>query len=117
MHFGENQLSPSSIGFSPLPAGHPPGLQPWWVRASTQSYLSFTLPTGRSPGFGSDARDSTPYSDSLSLRPPHTGYPRHARQLAASFFKRHAVTSRQPPKGAAKPPRLVGTRFQVLFHN
>jgi hypothetical protein len=59
MHFGENQLSPSSIGFSPLPAGHPPGFQPWWVRSSTRSYPRFNLPTGRSLGFGSGARDST----------------------------------------------------------
>ncbi len=43
------------------------------------------------------------------------GYPTRVnlathRKLAGSFFKRHAVT----PKGL---PRLVGTRFQVLFHS
>src|SRR6202020_1473341 len=32
MHFGENQLSRSLIGLSPLHTGHPPGFQPWWVR-------------------------------------------------------------------------------------
>src|SRR5882724_4137059 len=58
MHFGENQLSPSLIGLSPLPTAHPPGFQPWWVRASTPSYRRFTLAMGRSPGFGSRARDS-----------------------------------------------------------
>src|ERR671924_1695681 len=57
MHFGENQLSPSLIGLSPLPTGHPPGFQPWWVRPSTESYLRFSLPMGRSLGFGSRARD------------------------------------------------------------
>src|SRR5690606_1213558 len=57
MHFGENQLSPSLIGLSPLPTGHPPGFQPWSVRASTRSYPGFTLPMGRSLGFGSWARD------------------------------------------------------------
>lgn len=36
MHFGENQLSPGSIGISPLTTVHPPVLQHWWVRASTQ---------------------------------------------------------------------------------
>ena len=35
MHFGENQLSPGSIGISPLPTGHPSSLQSGWVRAST----------------------------------------------------------------------------------
>src|SRR5918999_2619615 len=58
MHFGENQLSPSLIGLSPLPTGHPPGFQPWWVRPSTGSYPRFSLPMGRSLGFGSRARDS-----------------------------------------------------------
>jgi hypothetical protein len=58
MHFGENQLSPSLIGLSPLPTGHPPGFQPWWVRASTQSYPRFTLPIGRSLGFGSRTRNT-----------------------------------------------------------
>ena len=58
MHFGENQLSRSLIGLSPLPTGHPPGFQPWWVRASTRSYPRFTLPMARSPRFGSRACDS-----------------------------------------------------------
>src|SRR4028119_2296972 len=60
------------------------------------------------------------------------------RKLAGSFFKRHAVTAaskptttpprpaRPPPQRRAVPPaskltptlpRLVGTRFQVLFHS
>ncbi len=65
MHFGENQLSRSLIGLSPLPTGHPPGFQPWWVRSSTRSYPRFNLPMGK--------------ADTL--------------------------------------PRLVGTRFQVLFHD
>src|SRR5918999_4339551 len=57
MHFGENQLSPSLIGLSPLTTGHPPDFQLWWVRASTRSYPRFTLPMGRSLRFGSRARD------------------------------------------------------------
>src|SRR5690242_15471164 len=60
MHFGENQLSRSLIGLSPLPTTHPPGFQPWWVRASTTSYSRFTLAMGRSPRFGSTPRDYTP---------------------------------------------------------
>jgi hypothetical protein len=118
MHFGENQLSRSLIGLSPLTTGHPPGFQPWWVRASTQSYPRFTLPMARSPRFGSWARDSH--------RPLRTrfryGYPTQVnlathRKLAGSFFKRHAVTTTRQKSPAATLPRLVGTRFQVLFHS
>ena len=58
MHFGENQLFPSLIGLSPLPTAHPPGFQPWWVRASTRSYPRFTLAMGSSLRFGSRPRDS-----------------------------------------------------------
>jgi hypothetical protein len=54
MHFEENQLSPSSIGFSPLPTPHPNRFQPILVRASTRSYPGFTLDMGRSLGFGSN---------------------------------------------------------------
>src|SRR5258706_16358042 len=58
MHFGENQLSPSLLGLSPLSTGHPPSFQPRWVRPSTGSYPRFSLPMDRSLGFGSTARDS-----------------------------------------------------------
>ena len=58
MHFGENQLSRCLIGLSPLSTAHPPGLQPWWVRASTTSYRRFTLAMDRSHRFGSRACDS-----------------------------------------------------------
>ena len=58
MHFGENQLSRSLIGLSPLTTGHPPGFQPWWVRSSTKSYLRFNLPMARSLRFGSRACNS-----------------------------------------------------------
>ena len=80
MHFGENQLSRSLIGLSPLPTAHPPSFQPWWVRASTRSYPRFTLAMGRSLRFGSRTHHytthswmDTPYSDSLSLRLPLNG--------------------------------------------
>src|ERR1700752_679841 len=82
MHFGENQLSRSLIGLSPLPTTHPLSLQPKWVRASPRSYPRFTLAMGRSLRFGFRTHHSppttgdTPSSDSLSLRLPHPGYPR-----------------------------------------
>src|ERR1700709_2324225 len=59
MHFGENQLSRSLIGLSPLPTAHPPGFQPWWVRSSTTSYRRFNLAMGRSLRFGSRTCDWT----------------------------------------------------------
>ena len=55
MHFGENQLSPGSIGISPLPTAHPSRFQPTLVRSSTPHYRGFNLAMGRSPGFGSTA--------------------------------------------------------------
>ena len=86
MHFGENQLSRSLIGLSPLTTGHPPPFQRWWVRPSTRSYPRFSLPMARSLRFGSRACDSTPYSDSLSLRLPLDGLtlPHNANSQAHS---------------------------------
>ena len=49
--FGENQLSPSLIGLSPLPTAHPNLFQQERVRASTRCYPSFTLAMGRSLRF------------------------------------------------------------------
>src|SRR5918999_280293 len=59
MHFGENQLSRSLIGLSPLSTGHPLHFQLKWVRSSTPSYRRFNLPMDRSLRFGSRACDST----------------------------------------------------------
>src|SRR5918997_4662219 len=58
MHFGENQLSRSLIGLSPLSTGHPLHFQLKWVRSSTPSYRRFNLPMDRSLRFGSRTRDS-----------------------------------------------------------
>src|SRR5687768_9327225 len=59
MHLGENQLSRSLIGLSPLSTGHPLHFQLKWVRSSTPSYRRFNLPMDRSLRFGSRACDST----------------------------------------------------------
>src|ERR1700756_5143052 len=112
MHFGENQLSRSLIGLSPLHTGHPPGFQPWWVRASTRSYPRFTLPMRRSPRFGSTAC----YSNALfrlgfPTAPPHGLTSQHTvtRRLILQKARSH------PPE--RRLPRLVSTRFQALFHD
>ena len=59
MHFGEYELSPSLIGLSLLPSGHPKAFQRLPVRSSRQCYLSFNLPKGRSLGFASISHDSS----------------------------------------------------------
>ena len=68
MHFGEYELSPSLIGLSLLPSPHPEAFQRLLVRSSIWCYPDFNLDKGRSLGFASTTTDSTPYSDSLSLR-------------------------------------------------
>ena len=68
MHFGEYELSPSLIGLSLLPSGHPKAFQRLPVRSSSGCYPAFNLPKGRSLGFASAPADCAPYSDSLSLR-------------------------------------------------
>src|ERR1041385_2122879 len=118
MHFGENQLSRGLIGLSPLTTGHPPGFQPWWVRASTRSYPRFTLPMARSPRFGSRACDSNALFGLAfaTATPPGLTSPHTANSQAHSS----KGTRSQPAtdkSARAELPRLVGTRFQVLFHS
>ena len=118
MHFGENQLSRSLIGLSPLPTAHPPGFQPRWVRSSTRSYTRLNLAMGRSPRFGSIPRHSQPpCSDSLSLRLPLPGLTsRHGNDSQA-----HSSIGTPPPpphtRQGGRLRRLAGARFQVLFHS
>ena len=112
MHFGENQLSRSLIGLSPLTTGHPLGFQPKWVRASTTSYRRFTLAMDRSLRFGSRT------CDSLALF-----------RLAFATATPHGLTSphiansqAHSSKGTLSPllrrlQRFVSKRFQVLFHS
>ena len=104
------------IGLSPLTTGHPPGFQPWWVRPSTESYLRFSLPMGRSLGFGSRARDcgarlglafATATSDDLTS-------PRTANSPAHSS---KGTPSPAPGRPGDELRQLVGSRFQVLFHS
>src|SRR5699024_11436719 len=97
MHFGENQLSRSLIGLSPLPTTHPRSFQPTWVRASTTSYHRFTLAMGRSPRFGSRTCHSTPkLGFGFPTATPHGLPPRHAAASQAHSSKR----TPSPPHGA-----------------
>ena len=57
MLFGEYELSPSLIGLSLLPRGHPKAFQRLPVRPSNACYRVFSLPRGRSLGFASTPAD------------------------------------------------------------
>jgi hypothetical protein len=100
IHFGENQLSPRSVGISPLPTAPPPVLQHGWVRASTTCHSRFTLAMGSSRGFGSHRRHLSVlrWSDArFRLGCPLAAllYRRltsDADALAGSFYKRHAIS-------------------------
>src|ERR1700760_1136944 len=102
MHFGENQLSRSLIGLSPLPTAHPPGFQPWWVRSSTRSYPRFNLAMGRSLRFGSRACDSNALFRLAfaTATPPGLTSP-HATNSQAHSSK--GTPSPPPPKGHKAP--------------
>ena len=88
MHFGENQLSQSLIGLSPLSTAHPPSFQPRWVRSSTRSYTCFNLAMGRSPRFGSRTRHSLAlFGLALATTTPHGLTSRHATDSQAHSSK------------------------------
>ena len=112
MHFGENQLSPSLIGLSPLPTAHPLSFQPKWVRSSTRSYPRFNLAMGRSLGFGSRARDSNAlFGLAFATASPHgLTSPRTTNSQAHS-------SKGTPSPQLGRLRRIVSRRFQVLFHS
>src|SRR3954470_433744 len=117
MHFGENQLSRSLIGLSPLTTGHPPPFQRWWVRPSTRSYPRFSLPMARSLRFGSRTCDWIAlFGLAFATAPPHGLTSPHATNSQAHSSK-GTQSRRNKQACCATLPRLVGTRFQVLFHS
>ncbi len=111
--FGESQLLPGSIGFSPLPVAHPPKLHLWWVRASTRCYPDFTLARGRSPGFGSTSGNCSPvktwFPSGSAIR--LTSLPKVTRRLILQKACGHRTLN------VFKLPLSVGRRFRVLFHS
>ena len=113
MHFGENQLSRSLIGLSPLSTGHPLSFQPKWVRSSTRSYPRFNLPMDRSLRFGSWSCHSVAlFGLAFATASPHGLTSRHNANSQAHSSK---GTLSQRPKSSLQ--RFVGTWFQVLFHS
>ena len=116
IHFGENQLSPGSVGISLLSTTPPPVLQHGWVRASMDCHIHFTLVMDSSPGFGSHRRHR---------RPLQTRFPSGSPVLP---LVNPATTMHSPDHSTKGTPLilacscrsdlwlLVSTRFQALFH-
>ncbi len=124
MHFGENQLSRSLIGLSPLTTGHPPGFQPWWVRSSTKSYLRFNLPMARSLRFGSRACNSNAlFGLAFATASPHGLTSLHTANSQAHSSK--GTQSRPPSKLDGDAPTAcrhtvsgtISLRSRGTFHH
>ena len=82
------------------------------VRSSMRLYSHFNLAMDRSPGFGSTSCNSSPYSDSLSLR-------LRSSQILTSLHNvtRRSVLQKVQGRTLIVLPLLVNTGFQVLFHS
>ena len=112
MHFGENQLSRSLIGLSPLSTAHPLGFQPKWVRPSTRSYPRFSLAMDRSLRFGSRPSDSHAlFGLAFATASPH------GLTLPLSTNSQAHSSKGTPSPLLGRLRRIVSTRFQVLFHS
>jgi hypothetical protein len=118
MHFGENQLSRSLIGLSPLTTGHPPGFQPWWVRSSTRSYPRFNLPMARSLRFGSWARDSTAlFGLAFATATPHGLTSPHTANSQAHSSKGTQSPQRAPTACRHTVSGTISLRSRGTFHH
>ena len=123
MHFGEYELSPSLIGLSLLPSPHPEAFQRLLVRSSIWCYPDFNLDKGRSLGFASTTTDSTPSSDSLSLRlqmsspltSPATVTRRFIMQKARRHTKRAPTACRHMVSGTIS--LLCSRCFSPFLHS
>src|SRR6476661_4769891 len=123
MHFGENQLSRSLIGLSPLPTAHPLSFQPKWVRSSTQSYLRFNLAMGRSLRFGSRPSDSNAlFGLAFATASPHgltsplsTNSQAHSSKGTPSPHKEAPTDCRHTVSGSISPPPGVLFTFPSRY--
>ena len=107
MHFGEYELSPGLIGLSPLPSAHWNTFQRIPIRTSIRCYPDFILAKGRSPGFASTPADSTPSSDSLSLRLRGSCRLTSPARVTRRFIMQKA--RRHPTTGAPTACRRTGS--------
>ncbi len=108
MHFGENQLSRSLIGLSPLPTAHPPSFQPRWVRSSTRSYTCFNLAMGRSPRFGSrPCHYRRPFRLALATATPQGLTSRHGANSQAHS----SIGTPSPPRRGSDGLQAPGFRY------
>ena len=99
------------IGLSLLPEGHPKAFQRLPVRPSRGRYPPFSLPSGRSLGFASAAADSSPCSDSLSLRIPASAF--HLSLTVLVRYRSLAVFSLSGWSPIIRPGFLVSRVTQV----
>ena len=104
MHFGEYELSPSLIGLSLLPSGHPKAFQRLPVRPSSVCYHAFSLPKGRSLGFASTAPDS----DAL-FRLAFASAPDNQPLALPTTVTRRFIMQKARPHHTGWPGPLVGT--------
>ena len=108
MHFGENQLSRSLIGLSPLPTAHPPHFQLRRVRSSTRSYTCFNLAMGRSPRFGSRPCHLTrPFRLALATATPQGLTSRHGANSQAHS----SIGTPSPPQRGSDGLQAPGFRY------
>jgi len=91
IYFGENQLSPGSLGILPLTTSHPMLLYQQRVRASFPPSWNFTLPMVSSLGFGSVTN---------CWRPVRTWFP----CASATKWRRLAINGNSPVHSS------IGTR-------
>jgi hypothetical protein len=115
-NFGRNQLSPVSIGFSPLRPGYEEHLLVAPLRASTLFYQRFTLPRIRSTGFGSYPGDSRHFHTSALIACGCSLSLRYI--LYRSYLSPHRYTPWLVIQNGRYTPKMRATtipcRFQVF---
>jgi hypothetical protein len=118
IRFGENQLSPSLIGLSPLSTTHPSGFQPTTVRPSTRLYPSFSLAMDRSLRFRVCPHGLlAPFRLAFAPAPAPNALASPMRCNSPDHNAKGTRSHHTRPKAHVVLPPLVGTRFQVLFHS
>lgn len=117
--FAENQLFPSSIGFSPLASSRPRLLPQTWVRSSKTCYHFFNLLKARSLGFGSSERYSFIafytrfiYASTLQFKLAFFTYSLTHYAKGTPLFTKTSVVDHL---GGCKLRLIVGIEFQDSF--